>query len=190
MRGEIIKLLGIMKTAYPRFYANMKKDEANATIDLWTQMLCDIEPQLLVNAVKGLIAVSPFPPTIADIRKKAADIQNYGKDEDNAMKAWELVKKAVSCVYYNSVEEFVILPPLCRRVVGSPSTLKEWGLIDIETFNTVTQSNFLRAYRAIAEKEKEFEQLPKAVQEFAAYLAQGTDVKQLCGEEVRGKDMV
>ena len=71
--------------------------------------------------------------------------------------------KATRRSILNSKEEFEKLPPILQRLVGSPSKLKEWALMDADTVNSVVASNLMRSYKVIAEKEKEFQALPSNV---------------------------
>ena len=60
-------------------------------------------------------------------------------------------------------KQFNKLPELIRQTLGSPNTLKEWGLVNTDSFNTVIQSNFLRSYRARSQSAKEYKMLPNDV---------------------------
>ena len=67
---EIIGLLGIIKIAYPRFYANITVDDTKSTVALWCEMFKDDNPKDITMAVKELICELEFPPTIADIKNR------------------------------------------------------------------------------------------------------------------------
>lgn len=56
----------------------------------------------------------------------------------------------------------VILSDTVRRVVGSPSQLREWAMMEPDTVQSVVASNFQRSYRSRAASEKEFAALPEA----------------------------
>ena len=53
-----------------------------------------------------------------------------------------------------TVSEFEKLPEEVRRVVGHPSQLYEWAMLDTREVNTVIASNFRRAWRARTEARK------------------------------------
>ena len=57
--------------------------------------------------------------------------------------------------------QFGKLPPVIRRLVGSPSQLKEWAMMDADTFKTVIGSNFQRSYKEAVEREAEIDRLPE-----------------------------
>ena len=79
------------------------------------------------------------------------------------MEAWHLVKKAMNTSDF--VSAFRSLPPAIRRVVGSPDQLKEWAYMESETVNSVIQSNFMRSFRVVAEREREFAKLPESAKQ-------------------------
>ena len=167
-RQEALKILTILKTAYPNFYKDYSKEELNAAIDLWATMFVDEHPKIVTEAVKALICTHKYPPTIADIKEKIATITR--PQEMTEMEAWQKVKAAIS--YYNAAENFDKLPPTLQKIVGSPNTLREWAVMDGEVVNSVIQSNFMRSYKIKVAQEKEFTVLPQSTKQLIAGLAQ------------------
>ena len=76
-RGDILKVLGIIKCAYPKFYQGIKVEEAKDTADLWCEMFKENDSKDVAKAVKELICTLEFPPTIADVKNK---IKRYESD--------------------------------------------------------------------------------------------------------------
>ena len=74
-REEVIFLMGTLQAAYPKFYTNMTKRQIETTVDLWTVTLSDIEVSRAAEAVMEIIKTSKWPPTIAEIRVKAAEAE-------------------------------------------------------------------------------------------------------------------
>lgn len=167
-RQEAIKIMTILKTAYPNFYKDYSKEELNAAIDLWATMFVDEHPKIVTEAVKALICTHKYPPTIADIKEKIATITR--PQEMTEMEAWQKVKAAIS--YYNAAENFERLPPILQKVVGSPNTLREWAVMDGEVVNSVIQSNFMRSYKAKVAQQKEYAMLPSSTKQLIAGLSQ------------------
>lgn len=167
-RDETKALLAILKAAYPNFYKDMTKEDAKNIVDLWTTMFADEKPQIVVEAVKSLICILKYPPTIADVKEKIAMITH--PDEMTEMEAWDRVRRAIS--YYNASENFANLPSILQKIVGSPNQLREWALMDMETINSIVQSNFMRSYKARVVKEKEFAMLPQSTKQLIAELSQ------------------
>ena len=167
-RQEAIKIMTILKTAYPNFYKDYSKEELNAAIDLWATMFVDEHPKIVTEAVKALICTHKYLPTIADIKEKIATITR--PQEMTEMEAWQKVKAAIS--YYNAAENFDQLPPTLQKIVGSPNTLREWAVMDGEVVNSVIQSNFMRSYKAKVAQQKEYAMIPSSTKQLIAGLSQ------------------
>lgn len=176
-RDETKALLAILKAAYPNFYKDMTKEDAKNIVDLWAAMFADEKPQIVVEAVKSLICILKYPPTIADVKEKIAMITQPPTMTE--MEAWDMVKSAIS--YYYAAEKFERLPPILKRIVGSPNQLREWALMDVETVNSVIQSNFMRSYRAMAEREREYAMLPESTRQLIQSIAVKMDMKAITG---------
>lgn len=69
-REETIKVLAILKAAYPNSYKNMTKEEANGTVAVWAMQFADVPAEIVLIAINKLISTSPFPPAICEVKKK------------------------------------------------------------------------------------------------------------------------
>ena len=153
-REETIQFLVIIKAAYP----NYKPQSKEATIEIWSSMLADVPTEMAAAALKVFIKTdeSGFAPSIGQLLGCIRKLQKTQQGEElTEIEAWNIVSKAVRNSGYRAKEEFDQLPPLLKRLVGSPATLRTWGMIPSEEFHTVVQSNFLRSYRALCEQEQE-----------------------------------
>lgn len=167
-RQEALAVMAILKTAYPTFYKNYSKEDVNAAVDLWATMFSEESIQVVTEAIKALMCTLKYPPTIADVKEKIAMITQPLMMTE--MEAWSRVRGAIS--YYHANEAFANLPPMLQKIVGSPNVLKEWSQMDIETLNTVVQSNFMRSYKAKVAQEREYAMLPSSTKQLIAGLAQ------------------
>ena len=181
---ETAKLMAILETAYPMFYAKKTQQEREDAIRLWAEMFADEPGEVVAVAVKALIKsrVSTFPPGIGEITEKIQQITQ--PEQMTELEAWGLVAKAVSNSAYNSGEEFKKLPQVLQRLVGSPSQLREWAVMDSETFNSVIASNFQRSYKVRAKSERDYLALPSSVKAFMASIAEGMKMPELPGGEI------
>jgi len=179
-RQEALAIMAMLKTAYPSFYKDFRKEELNAAVNLWATMFSEEPVQLVTEAIKALICTLKYPPTIADVKEKIHLLtQPQAMSE---LEAWNTVKRAIS--YYDADETFAQLPPLLQKIVGSPNTLREWSLMDVETVNSVIQSNFMRSYRAKIMQEKEFAMLPESTRQLTHSIAAKMDMKAITGGKV------
>ena len=157
-KEETGAVMDIIATAYPRFYANQSKEEKQHAIALWALMFSQESVEEVAAAVKLLVANNTFPPVIAEVKEAVLKVRgDTGMDE---YKAWEIVKKTLEESYYHPAKGFRELPDEIRQIVGSPSRLREWGMMDFNTLNTVIASNFMRMYRSVATAKKERQTLP------------------------------
>ena len=69
-REETIKILAILKAAYPNSYRNMSKEEANGTVAIWTMQFAKFPADVVMLAINKLISSSPFPPAICEVKDK------------------------------------------------------------------------------------------------------------------------
>lgn len=157
-REETIKILMVMQAAYP----NYKPQDKTVAVNVWAEMLGDIPYEQVSAALKAYIQTDKngFAPGIGDIREKVQIL--FGEDvEINETEAWSLVLKAIRRSTYYSEEEFLKLPDIIQRSVGSPRQLREWATLEDVDGKTLTvlQSNFQRTFRAEQQKERERQKL-------------------------------
>lgn len=164
-REETIKILSVLRGAYPAFYRDVKKPEALATVNLWAEMFADDDYCVVGAAVKALIAGDEkgFPPVIGQV--KATIRQLTEPVQMTELEAWALVSKAVRNSTYNSEAEFAKLPPEIQSVVHDPEQLRQWAMGSTEELETVIASNFQRSFRAKEKARKEYAALPSDVKQ-------------------------
>lgn len=156
-REQVIAILGTLKTAYPRFYADMTKQTMLETIDLWTEMFKDDNPMLVTVAVKNLITSFKFPPTIADVKDKMYELSKT--ETETPIEIWNAIKKAIRNSAYNAATEFEALPEPAKKFVGSPAQLKEWA-ISSDYNDGVIKGQFLKQVEIIKERDKSLALMP------------------------------
>ena len=162
-RSETLAVMSILKAAYPGYYRDMKRQDAEAVVNLWAEMLSDYPADLVAAAVKAHIAGDRkgYPPHIGAIIAAIGDISRPSCLTEG--EAWALVAKALRNSSYGSEKEFAALPETLQRLVGHPSQLREWAMMDADTVQSVVQSNFMRSYRARVESEKRFAAMPPEI---------------------------
>ena len=167
-REETKAIMAILKAGYPNFYKDMSAKDATSIINLWSTMFTDDPAHVVTEAVKSLMCTLKFPPTIADVKEKISLITQ--PTQMSEMEAWQMVKSAIN--YYNAGQTFQRLPAILRKIVGSPSQLREWAIMEAETVNSVVQSNFMRSYKAVSTREKEMSMLPESTRQMIAGLTE------------------
>ena len=169
---ETIDLLRICKAEWPQSFRGMSKQDAEARLHLWAQMFADDDAGLVGAALKSLIVAGnrEFAPGVGQIKEQMRKLT--APDELDEAEAWGKIRTAVGNGLYGSVEEFDRLPPICQKLVGSPSQLREWAMVDSDELQTVVASNVQRAYRTMRQREQERAKLPAEVRAVIGDLAQ------------------
>jgi len=163
-REETVGVLSVLRGAYPGFYRGITKSEAIDTVNLWSAMFAADDVRLVTAAVQALIAsdVKGYPPHIGAVKEQMRRLT--ATDELDEAAAWATIRAAISNGLYGATEEFAKLPPLCQKIVGSPSQLRDWAACDSDEIATVVASNFQRAFRSVQQREQEKAKLPPSVQ--------------------------
>ena len=156
--AETGKILSAISLYYPSFQSGRGIQE---TARAWHLIFADDAYKAVEAALLAYVStdVKGFPPMPGAL--KALMVQR--PDRMSALEAWHKVRKAVQNGWYGSAEEFAKLPPICQRIVGSPSTLKDWATMDLGELDTVVGSNFQRSYTQIENDEAYYAKLPGAV---------------------------
>lgn len=158
-RDEAKKLIMIIAYTYPNF----KPQDMSVMVDIWHEMLADYDYNTCAAGLKAYIATdtSGFAPSIGQLIDKVNAITV--KDELNEMEAWSLVSNALRNSTYNAEAEFRKLPPMVQKAVGSASNLRNWAQTDTESVENVIQSNFMRTYRGVVARGREYQKIPESV---------------------------
>lgn len=69
-REETIKVLAILKAAYPNSYKGMTREEAQGTVSVWAMQFAAFPVEVVLLAINKIIASSTFPPTISEVKEK------------------------------------------------------------------------------------------------------------------------
>lgn len=170
-RQETGIIMNILAAAYPWFYAGPDAPNPEQALNLWAGMF-DEPVELVAAAVKSLIATDSkgYPPHIGAVKSKIRQLTE--RPQMAPQEAWGLVWRAIQRSGYNSREEFDRLPPMLRRLVGTPEQLKAWAQMDADTVQSVIGSNFQRSYRERAKQEAEFRALPSDIKQMIGGLAE------------------
>lgn len=177
-RDQVIAILKILKTSYPKFYSDMSKEDMLNTIDLWSEMFAHENPALVVAAVKNLINTFKWPPTIADVKDEMYKLTQT--ETETPVEMWNKIKSAMSRASYYAQEEFDKLPEVAKKFVGSPNQLREWAL-SIDYNDGVTKGQFFKQYEILKQREKDNKLMLPEVRNIAKQLMSNMDATKLLG---------
>lgn len=188
-KQETTQILALLNAAYPAFYSKMSRMEIDGVIALWAEMFVDDDFGLVKYALKELIAThTGYPPDIAALKSKIAEITQAATDKPTHEELWQMLKAAASNGFYGAAQEFEKLPPVLKRYVGSPATLREYAMIDADTFNTVNHGQFLKQIKVIEDREEYASRMPEDVKLLIASVTKPLEApKQLTEGEVNDR---
>lgn len=140
-----------------------QKDIDKKKLELYVAMLSDINPVTLAEAIKQCINTCEFLPSVATIRKKAAEISGYvnGKEERLiAQDAWEVVRKKASSVgYEKGLDELEGITRLAAKTV--------WYFFDprnCQSYNeSAAMSQFCKAYEQLVAREQKRMEIAESI---------------------------
>lgn len=69
-RQEALKILAVLRVAYPNSYRGLDEDMASAMAELWASQFANMPYSVVSIAVEQLISKSKFPPTIAEVNEQ------------------------------------------------------------------------------------------------------------------------
>ena len=144
-----------MKAVYPQpnFLPDMD------AVNVWYELLKDIDYQVANMAIQMHAQSSKFPPTVAEIRESASKIV-HGEVKDWS-KAWEEACKAMSRFGRDRKSEaYKTLDERTRRVIDR---LGYRNLCMSENIG-VDRANFRSIYETIAQRDKEINKLSPQIQ--------------------------
>lgn len=162
-RTEVIKILAIIKVAYPNSYNNFGDKDNQALVALWELQFKDYEANVVMNALNTIIATdsSAFAPPIGRIKEVIYKLST--KNELSENDAWNAVRKALRNSMYNSQEEFKKLPAEVQDTLGSASRLRDMAMLtDSEV--EFQHNAFSKAFNEIMKRKKEYAMLPSSIQ--------------------------
>ena len=69
-KEDALKVLAILKAAYPNSYRNITREDASATATVWASQFAQMPARVVMIAVNKWISTNPFPPSINEVKEK------------------------------------------------------------------------------------------------------------------------
>lgn len=172
-RDDVIKMLSLLKAAYPAFYSKMTPRDADNAISLWISMFSEDDPLVIAFAVKECIETHDgYPPSIAAIKNRAKQLIRIATNAPSVDELWSVFSKACENGIYSAKEEFEKLPPVLQRFAGSPRALSDYAMMDSKTFHSVVRGQFLKRVQEMQEQAEREAVMPAKVLEILRSTAQ------------------
>lgn len=161
--AEIAELLTLMAAAWPKF------EPDDAKVMLWSELFADVDFQVAKIALKKLMLLNTFPPSVAELRQAIVEVITPGNSRLPAPEAWGHVIAAIKKYgYYREGEALSSMPAETAKVVSWMG----WQDICQSDNIDVVRGQFLRMYETQLQREKERALLPLALKEIIAEIGQ------------------
>lgn len=163
---ETAKLFAFIAMIFPRDTTFL--NAAPQIRDVWQQMLCDIPYDTAEASVQAHASSSPFPPSIAEIRKYSVELKCPLLSADEAYKlASDARRKYGWCDAQNGMDS---LPESVRATIRTYcNSFLEW--CKTEEPQGVERSQFMKIYEAMKDRKQKEAALPPGVAEKARLMA-------------------
>ena len=147
------------------FYQNFRVPDKTVAVNAWWNVLKDYSMSDVSKALDAFVRTDAkgFPPSPGQIIDKIYLPEEF--KELTETEAWALVSSALRNGYYGAEKEFAKLPDAVQDAVGSPSNLRNWAMTDLESVENVIQSNFMRSYRVVLSRRRDYNKLPEPIRE-------------------------
>ena len=141
--SEFCNIAAVLKSVYNNVFLTEQ------SVEIWYQMLSDLDYGVTSKAVKNWISTQKWAPTIADIRAGVVDL--VSDPEPDWSEGWEAVIRAVGrWGMHREKEALESMPETARKTVQRMG----WKNICLSEEVSVERANFRQIYVNIAEKEK------------------------------------
>lgn len=155
-------VFNLMLVNYSYFQREKSPEDLAALLDIWKQLLADVDAELLRAAALQHIASCKFFPTVADLREIALDLIHTG--EITADEAWGEVTRAFHHPGCYGIPEWSI--PLIAAIVKD----MDWQKLCMSECPEADRARFIDAYKARRQRATKDERLLPQVREVAAQL--------------------
>lgn len=176
-KTETIQVITLLAGNYDSI-AKKDNTQKQLMINTWLECLGDLDYRLVLEAVKKTMITSPYPPTIADIRKNAIEMIKPTTSK-TAIEAWNEAYKMICCGLYMTEEQFELASTEVKKFFGNVRQVRELAQTDTDIVNSVTKGQFLKQYEVIVNRDNEQKLLPQSMQDFIKQLAERMDIKQI-----------
>ena len=160
-REETISVLTILKSAYPKFYQGMSRNDAEAVINLWSVMFADTFIDDVKLALYKIISTSQFPPSVAELRQAIVSTkEGYVADVGDV---WNEITRAVrNFGYAREKEALESISPIAQKAV---KYMGGWQTLCQSETVMVDRAHFIKIYSQIEKRESEERLIPLAIRE-------------------------
>ena len=172
-REETIRIIRVISGACPYF----KPNSINDMVDAWEMMFAEYPFDVVAAAVKTFLATDKkgYAPGVGQIIEIINRLSEKASgDTITETQAWDMVYKAAERGTYHAEEDFLKMPEIVQKAVGSPNVIREMACDPNFNFG-VEQSNFFRAFRREKENTEFMRSMPQEIRKLIGGTANGME---------------
>ena len=162
-KQETLKILAVLKAAYPNFDRGLQNGGEDAIINLWAVQFAEDSYRDVSLAVHTLISTrtDTFPPVIGEVKEVLRSITH--PEEIPSGDAWEMVMRCIRRGTVHAAEDWAKLPDDVRAAV-SVDEIKRHA--EDENFTeSVEKSLFLKRWDVLRERKRVENSMPGSLLE-------------------------
>lgn len=175
-KAETVQVITLLAGNYNSI-AEKDSIQKELMLKTWQECLGDLDYKLVLQAVKKAMILSPYPPTIHDIRTNVASFMS--KEQKTGIEAWDEAYRMICNGLYMTEEQFESSSDEVKRFFGNIRQVRELAQTDIDVVNTVTKGQFLKQYDVLVQRTNESRMLPNSMNELTKRLAESMDINKL-----------
>ena len=157
-KQQIVKILSTLQLAY-------STDLSIERLEMYVEMLADINPVTLEQAIKNIVKTRKFLPTIAEIREECSALSAYVNAHEELptpQSAWERVIKCASTYgYEHGLEHLEGLTLKCAKSIWSSFN----PLMGDEYNEASCRSQFIKQYEQEEKREMHRQRMANSIKD-------------------------
>lgn len=157
-KQQIVKILSTLQLAY-------STDLSIERLEMYVEMLTDINPVTLEQAIKNIVKTRKFLPTIAEIREECSALSAYVNAHEElptAQSAWERVIKCASTYgYEHGLEHLDGLTLKCAKSIWSSFN----PLMGDEYNEASCRAQFIKQYEQEEKREMHRQRMANSIKD-------------------------
>lgn len=158
-REETKMIIKMLSSVYRSEFSRLSKEEVSEMLDVWTMLLQDEDANKIATVTKAYLKsnTNAFMPTPAMLINLAYEL--FTPKGMTEQEAWNTLYKAICNSGYNAQYEYDHLPSEIKSLC-SPTQIREWANMNVDTLNSVVASNFMRSFKATEKQRTDYAKLP------------------------------
>lgn len=157
-KQQIVKILSTLQLAY-------STDLSIERLEMYVEMLADINPVTLEQAIKNIVKTRKFLPTIAEIREECSALSAYVNAHEEipiAQSEWEKVIKVVGTYGFEHGKEYL-------EGITLQAAKPIWSSFDPRMGHEYNEAScraqFIKCYEQLIDREKHRQRMANSIKD-------------------------